>query len=128
MSGIAQSYGYQNVQKFYATYHKSYSAYADYREQAADWEKAYGKGRHRQDKESVLERLKIHQRKQQTISNKRQLKAKSEGQDRLSVFAIPNHFLMINAKECVIIDLWHIVKNNLFFGGRYNGKSQNITF
>ena len=60
--------------------------------------------------------------------NKRQLKAKGEGQDRRSVFAILNNFLMINAKECVIIDLWHIVKNNLFFRGRYNGKSQNITF
>ena len=36
LSGIAQSYGYQNVQKFYTAYHKSYSAYADYREQAAD--------------------------------------------------------------------------------------------
>lgn len=53
--------------------------------------------------------------RQQIISNKRQLKAKGEGQDRLLVFAILNNFLMINAKECVIIDLWHIVKNNLFF-------------
>ncbi len=39
LSWIAKSYGYQNIQKFYATYHKSHSAYADYGEQVADWEK-----------------------------------------------------------------------------------------
>ena len=39
-----------------------------------------------------------------------------------------NNFLMINAEEYVIIDSQHIVKKNLFFGGRCNGKSPNITF
>lgn len=110
------------------TYHKPYSAYADYREPAADWEKAYGKGRHRQDKEGVLKRLKNSPKKAADYQQQKTVKAKGEGQDRLSVFAILNNFLMINAKEYVIIDLWHIVKNNLFFGGRYNRKSQNITF
>ena len=61
---------FQNVQKFYAAYHKSYSSYADYREQAADW----------------------------------------DGQDRLSFFVILNNFLVINAKECVIIDSWYTSK------------------
>ena len=76
LSGIAKSYGYQNVQKFYATYHKSYSAYADYREQAADWEKAYGKGRHRQNKESVLERLKNPPKKAADYQQQKTVKSK----------------------------------------------------
>ena len=37
LSGIAKRYGYQNVQEFYRTYHKSHSAYAKYREQIAEW-------------------------------------------------------------------------------------------
>ena len=76
LSGSAKSCGYQNVQKFYATYHKSYSAYADYREQAADWEKAYGKGRHMQDRESVLERLKNSPKKAADYQQQKTVKSK----------------------------------------------------
>lgn len=90
LPGIAQRYGYQSVQKFYMTYHKSHNAYVDYEERTADWEKAYGKESHRQDKGSLLERKKIcpPPKKQQIIRSKKQLKAKTEGQDRLSVFAV----------------------------------------
>lgn len=41
LSGIAKRYGYQNVQEFYRIYHKSHNAYADYKEQVAEWEKIY---------------------------------------------------------------------------------------
>ena len=58
LSGIAKRYGYQNVQEFYRIYHKSHSVYADYKEQVAKWEKNYGENSQRQDKKSVLERLK----------------------------------------------------------------------
>ncbi len=58
LSGIAKRYGYQNVQEFYRTYHKSHSAYTAYREQAAEWEKIYGTDSQKLDKESVHERLK----------------------------------------------------------------------
>lgn len=37
LSGIAKRYSYQNVQEFYKIYHKAYSAYAVYMEQAAEW-------------------------------------------------------------------------------------------
>lgn len=33
--GIAKRYGYKNVREFYCIYHKSHSAYVDYREQVA---------------------------------------------------------------------------------------------
>lgn len=42
LSGIAKRYGYQNVQEFYRTYHKSRSTYIAYKEQVAEWEKNYG--------------------------------------------------------------------------------------
>jgi hypothetical protein len=76
LSGIAQRYGYQNVQEFYRIYHKSHNAYADYREQVAEWEKTYGENSQRRDKKSVLERLKTSLQKvanyqqQTTIKNK----------------------------------------------------------
>ena len=71
------------------------------------------KGSHRQDKESVPGRLKYPPKK--AADYQKQKTVKSKEQDRLSFFAILNNFLMINAKECIIIDSWHIVKNNLFF-------------
>ncbi len=40
---------YQNVQEFYRTYHQSYSAYAAYREQEAEWEKNYGENAQKQE-------------------------------------------------------------------------------
>ncbi|NBI91064.1 hypothetical protein D3Z45_10920 [Lachnospiraceae bacterium] len=58
LSGIDKRYGYQNVQEFYRTYHKSHSAYVGYREQEEKWDKTYGEGKHKQDRESVHERLK----------------------------------------------------------------------
>ena len=58
LSGIAKRYGYQNVQEFYRIYHKFHSVYADYKEQVAKWEKNYGENSQRQNKKSVLERLK----------------------------------------------------------------------
>ena len=58
LSGIFRRYGYQNVQNFYRIYHKSHSAYIAYREQEAEWEKIYGKDNQKQDRQSVLERLK----------------------------------------------------------------------
>ncbi|MDE6015332.1 MAG: MobA/MobL family protein [Acetatifactor sp.] len=76
LSGIAKRYGYQNVQEFYQTYHKSHSVYAAYREQVVEWEKAYGENGQRQDKKSVLERLKNPPKKtadyqqQRTVINK----------------------------------------------------------
>ncbi|MCM1225537.1 MAG: MobA/MobL family protein, partial [Lachnospiraceae bacterium] len=76
LSGIAKRYGYQNVQEFYKVYYKAHSAYAAYREQAAEWEKLYGMDNHKQDKESILERLKnppkrtADYQQQKTIKNK----------------------------------------------------------
>lgn len=58
LSGIAKKYGYQNVQEFYKIYHKAHSAYAAYKEQESEWEKLYGTDSHKQDKESIHERLK----------------------------------------------------------------------
>ena len=43
LSGIAKRYGYKNVQEFYRIYHKSHSAYADYKRQIAKWKKDYEK-------------------------------------------------------------------------------------
>ena len=62
-----------------------------------------------------------------TISNKRQLKTKNEGQDRLSVFVILNNFLVINAKECVIIDSWNTFKSAWLLE-EHNEKTPNINF
>lgn len=45
---------------------------------------------------------------QKTVISKR-------AKGKIDFWLILNNFLMINAKECVIIDLWHIVKINLFF-------------
>lgn len=58
LSGIVKRYGYQNMQEFYRIYHKSHSAYVEYREREADWEKTYGEDNQRGYKESVLEQLK----------------------------------------------------------------------
>ncbi len=44
--------------KLFKIYHKSHSAYIAYREQEAEWEKIYGTDSQKQDKESILERLK----------------------------------------------------------------------
>lgn len=79
LSGIVKSYGYQNVQKFYAAYRKYYSVYADYRKQATDWEKAYGKEHHRQDKESVLERIKNTPQKTADYQQQKTVKSKDRG-------------------------------------------------
>ena len=78
LPGIAQRYGYQSVQKFYMTYHKSHNAYVDYEERTADWEKAYGKESHRQDKGSLLERKKICPPSKKTADYQKQKTVKSK--------------------------------------------------
>lgn len=57
LSGIVKRYGYQNVQEFYQIYRKSYNAYITCKKQVAKWEKTYGEDNQKQNKESVLERL-----------------------------------------------------------------------
>ena len=54
LSGIAKRYGYQNVQEFYRIYHKSHSAYVDYKEQVVRWKKRYGEDSERRDKKVYL--------------------------------------------------------------------------
>ncbi len=109
MSGIAKKYGYKNVQEFYRIYYKSCNAYADYKEQEAEWDKTYGESNYSQGKESVYEQLKNRQRKQRIVNSNRYSEVKAEGQDSLLVFTIYNNFLTINAKECGMMDLWMIV-------------------
>lgn len=42
LSGIVRRYDFQNVQEFYRAYQKAKNAYTDYKEQADNWENAYG--------------------------------------------------------------------------------------
>lgn len=79
LSGIVKRYGYQNVQEFYRIYHKSHSAYIDYREQVAKWDKNYGENRQRQDKKSVIERLKNPPKKTADYQQQRTVKNKDRG-------------------------------------------------
>ena len=79
LSGIAKRYGYQNVQEFYRTYHKSHIAYAKYREQVAEWEKTYGKDNQKQNKRSVLERLKNPPKKVADYQRQSAIKSKDRG-------------------------------------------------
>ena len=79
LSGIAKRYGYQNVQEFYRIYHKSHSAYVDYKEQVATWEKKYGEDSQSQDKKSVLERLKKPPKKIADYQQQRIDKSKDRG-------------------------------------------------
>ncbi len=58
LSGIAKRYGYQNVQEFYRTYHKSHSAYADYQEKISKWEENYG---NKSTNDSVQKRIQNYQ-------------------------------------------------------------------
>lgn len=79
LSGIVKRYGYQNVQEFYRTYHKSHSAYAKYREQVAECEKTYGEDNQKQDKRSVLERLKNPPKKTADYQQQSAIKNKDRG-------------------------------------------------
>ena len=79
LSGIAKRYGYQNVQEFYRTYHKSHNAYIAYKEQVAEWEKTYGDDNQKQNKESVLERLKNPPKRTAAYQQQRTLKGKDRG-------------------------------------------------
>ncbi len=76
LSGIVKKYGYKNVQEFYRIYHQSYSAYAAYREQDSEWEKIYGSDSHKQDKESILKRLKNPPKKTANYQQQRSVKNK----------------------------------------------------
>lgn len=60
-------------------YHKSQSAYPAYREQEKEWEKLYGTDSHRQDKESVLERLKNPHKITTEYQPQRTAKSKDRG-------------------------------------------------
>lgn len=79
LSGIVKRYDYQNVQEFYKIYHKSHSAYAAYKEQEAEWEKLYGKDSHKQDKESILERLKNPPRISTECRQQKAVKSQDKG-------------------------------------------------
>lgn len=79
LSGMAKRYGYQNVQEFYRTYSKAHSAYAAYREQTAKWEKIYGTDSHKQDKESVLERLKNPPKRIANYQQQKTVRSKDRG-------------------------------------------------
>ena len=81
MSGIAKRYGYQNVQEFYRTYHKSYNTYIAYKEQVAKWEKIYGDDNQKQNKESVLERLKNPPKRTADYQQQKMIKGKDRGRD-----------------------------------------------
>ena len=79
LSGTAKRYGYQNVQEFYRIYNKTHSAYVDYKEQEANWEKCYGKNSQSQDKKSVLERLKNPSQKTENYQQQKTIKSKGRG-------------------------------------------------
>lgn len=72
-------YDYQNVQEFYQIYHKSYSAYIAYKEQIAEWEKTYGEDNQKQNKESVLERLKNPPKRTTDYQQQKTSKGKDRG-------------------------------------------------
>lgn len=79
LSGIVRRYGYQNVQEFNRTFHKSYNAYVAYREQEAEWNRSYGTDRHKQDKESVYERLKNQPKRTADYQQQRTVMCKDRG-------------------------------------------------
>ncbi len=79
LSGIAKRYGYQNVKEFFSTYNKSHNAYIAYSEQVAEWEKAYGESRYKQDKKSVLEQLKNPPKKATNYQQLKTIKNKDRG-------------------------------------------------
>lgn len=79
LSGIVKRYGYQNVQEFYNIYHQFHSAYAAYKEQEAEWEKLYGTDNHKQDKESIHERLKNSPKKTANYQQQKTAKSKNRG-------------------------------------------------
>ena len=76
LSGIAKRCGYNNVQEFYRTYHKSHGAYIAYKEQVAEWDETYGDDNQKQNKESVLERLKNPPKRTADYQQQRMLKGK----------------------------------------------------
>ncbi len=78
MSGIAKRYGYQNVQEFYRTYHKSHSAYADYQEKTSKWEENYG---NKSTNDSVHKRIQNYQKAVSENSRNILQRKKTEGRD-----------------------------------------------
>lgn len=79
LSGIAKRCGYKNVQEFYRTYHKSHGAYIAYKEQVAEWDKTYGDDNQKQNKESVLERLKNPPKKTADYQKQKNDRVKERG-------------------------------------------------
>lgn len=88
MPGIVKKYGYRNVQEFYRIYHKSYSAYIAYKEQVAEWEKTYGEDNQKQNKESVLGRLKNPPKRTIDYQQQKTLKDKNRGARKSGIFDI----------------------------------------
>ena len=70
---------WKDLQDFYRIYHKSHSAYVDYKEQVANWEKSYGENSQSQDKKSVLERLKNPLQKVENYQQQKTIKNKDRG-------------------------------------------------
>ena len=62
LSGIVKWYGFQTVHDFYEAFAAAKTAYVDYRDKSDKWEERYGKAAHRQEKESVHNRLQNYQR------------------------------------------------------------------
>lgn len=79
LSGIIKRYGYQNVQEFYQIYRKSYNSYIACKEQVTKWEKTYGDDNQKQNKESVLERLRNPPKKTADYQQQGTLKGKDRG-------------------------------------------------
>ena len=78
LSGIAPKYGYKNVQEFYRIYHKSHSAYLDYREHEANWEKTFENAQN-QKKESVYEHIRNLQLERSNRQSEQLFKSRDRG-------------------------------------------------
>ena len=80
-------YGYQNVQEFYRTYHKSYSAYITYNEQVTEWEETYGE-KTASKAETFDERLQRYQREAKKQYIDKNYHNKDKGRDNSPLFWI----------------------------------------
>ncbi len=76
LSGIAKRYGYQNVQEFYRTYHKSHIAYADYQEKTSNWKENYG---NKSTNDSVHKRIQNYQKAVSERPSENIIKKKDRG-------------------------------------------------
>ena len=63
----------------YSQQHKSHSAYTKYREQIAEWEKICGADNRKQNKRSILEKLKNPPNKAADYQQQNVVKSKDQG-------------------------------------------------